>query len=121
MEQQNQAVIIAEIRELAEQYRQRAEELGETRPDLAEQELNKLDAIKYKAAALGLDFEKLFDNSLQNDNSDFHLATNKYERSDTENNLNSEFNKVAPKERDGRTLFADNSVDVKQDTPNLFN
>ncbi|NQY01434.1 MAG: hypothetical protein HRT70_09995, partial [Flavobacteriaceae bacterium] len=46
LEQQNQAVIIAEIRELAEQYKQRAKELGETRPDLAQAELDKLDAIR---------------------------------------------------------------------------
>lgn len=121
LEQQNQSVIVAEISDLADQYKQRAEELGETRPDLAAHELEKLNKIKYKAAAMGLDFEKIFDNSLQNGNSDFHLATNKHERSDIGSTLNNQFNKVAPIEQNGKSLFADNSALVKQDRPNLFN
>lgn len=121
IEQQNQAVIIAEIRELAEQYKKRAKELGEIRPDLAQQELDKLDAIKYKCAAMGLDFEKIFDNTIQKGHADFQSVTNKYERSDTENTLNNEFNKVAPTGDNGKTLFADNDVVVTQGAPSLFN
>ena len=54
-----QAVLRAEIRELAIEYKERAEELGETRPALAEAEMEKLDGLKYQAAALGFDFNEM--------------------------------------------------------------
>ena len=117
LEQQKQAVIISEIRDLAQQYKERAKGLGKARPDLEQAELDKLYAIKYKAAAMGLDFENIFDNTIQKGHTDFQSVNNRHGEKD----LNSEFNKVAPTERDGKTLFADNDVTVKQDSPNLFN
>lgn len=124
LEQQNQTVIILEIRELAEQYRERAKLLGETRPDLEQAELDKLDAIKYKCAALGLDFEKIFSDTAQNEHTNLHSAFNK----NKENDLNNEFNKVAPQISDNpislnneNNLFSDTNTKVIQDTPSLFN
>ena len=124
LERQNQAVIITEIRELAEQYKQRAKELGETRPDLAQAELDKLDAIKYKSAALGLNFEKIFNNTVQDGHIDFQAVTNKHREAD----LNNEFNKIAFNTSNSSTalnnendLFTDTNVTATQNAPNLFN
>ena len=128
LEQQNQAVIITEIRELAEQYKQRAKELGETRPDLAQAELDKLDAIRYKSAALGLDFEKIFNNTAQDGYSDFYSATSKNKYLQIPKPLATEFDKVAPIQtnkqlsiKNENSLFEVNDVSVVKDTPNLFN
>jgi hypothetical protein len=108
LEQQKQAVIISDIRELAEKYRQRAKLLGETHPELAQKELNKLDAIKYKCAAMGLDFEKIFSDTVQNGYNDFHIA--EYKKS-TEDLLNTKFNKVAPNSSDSNP-FLENEKDL---------
>lgn len=91
LEQQNQAVIISEIEELAQQYRARIEKLNEARPDLAETEIKALDRLRFKCATMNLDFDKIYNQTVQNGYTDFQSATNTYE----ESNLNPTFNKVA--------------------------
>jgi hypothetical protein len=89
-----QAVLRAEIRELALEYKERAQELGQERPALAEAEMEKLDAIKYRASALGFDFEELLrDETLGNGLEGLQAVNIETEQATL---LNETFNKVAP-------------------------
>lgn len=119
-----QAVLRAEIRELALEYKERAQELGQERPALAEAEMEKLDAIKYRASALGFDFDGMLkDVAIENDATAFHSINNKAERM---NLLNETFNKVAPDLDSKPSQEMENNQDAglfgqKSSAPSLFN
>ena len=119
-----QAVLRAEIRDLALEYKERAEELGETRPALAEAEMEKLDAIKYRASALGFDFEELLrDEALGNGLEGLQAVNIETEQATL---LNETFNKVAPDLDSQLSQEMENNQDVglfgqKSSAPSLFN
>lgn len=119
-----QAVLRAEIRELALEYKERAQELEQERPALAEAEMEKLDAIKYRASALGFDFEEMLkEETVGNGLEGFQAANSSAER---RNDLNETFNKAAPPQISDidQAMESEQNLGLfgqKSSAPSLFN